>query len=446
MQESYPIYQAGTLLGNLLAIAADCKSLRLLAEIEIYDELERKLLEENGMSLNIDQISVKRKNKFLLVVGIMLFASTLRVPLTSIGSLVPIIRDALEVSSTIMGSVATLPLLAFAFISPFVPKIASRMGIERTIFLSMIILVLGIIIRSITGISTMFIGTALIGITISFGNVLLPSLIKMNFPFKVGLMTGLYALFMNVFGALASGISVPVSNIDSFGWQGALSIWAILVIISLFVWYPQVKNSTSNHKLESNQKKTNMWSSFTAWQVTFFMGLQSLMYYTCLTWLPDILQFRGYTSSQAGWILSLMLFALIPVNFLIPVIADNMKNQKILGALTGVVFLFGTIGLFSANIGLIIISVILIGIGCGSGYSLSMMFFSLRTKNGYEASELSGMAQSFGYFLAALGPIVFGGLHDLIGGWIIPLFMLLIIAIIILIAGVLAGREVMIKN
>ncbi len=123
-----------------------------------------------------------------------------------------------------------------------------------------------------------------------------------------------------------------------------------------------------------------MWTSFTAWQVTLFMGLQSLMYYTCLTWLPDILQFHGYSSSQAGWILSLMLFALIPINFLIPVVADKMKNQKILGALTGAVFLLGTIGLFSANLVLITISVILIGIGCGSGYSLSIMFFTLRTK------------------------------------------------------------------
>ncbi|KQL19212.1 CynX/NimT family MFS transporter [Cytobacillus solani] len=398
------------------------------------------------MSLNMEQISVKRKNGLLLVVGIMLFASTLRVPLTSIGSLVPIIRDTLGVSNTIIGLVSTLPLLAFAFVSPFVPKIASRMGMERTIFLSMVILGLGIVIRPITGISTLFIGTILIGISISFGNVLLPSLIKMNFPFKVGLMTGFYALFKSVFGALASGLSVPISKIDSFGWQGALGIWVILVIISLFIWYSQVKNPVPKPELESDQKKTNMWTSFTAWQVTLFMGLQSLMYYTCLTWLPDILQFHGYSSSQAGWILSLMLFALIPVNFLIPVIADKMKNQKILGALTGAVFLLGTIGLFSANIVLITISVILIGIGCGSGYSLSMMFFTLRTKNGYEASELSGMAQSFGYFLAALGPILFGGLHDLIGSWITPLFMLLFIAMIIFITGVLAGRKVMINN
>lgn len=397
------------------------------------------------MSIGTEHIRAKEKGSFLLIIGIMLFASNLRAPLTSIGSLVPGIRDSLGVSSTLMGAISTLPLLAFAFVSPFAPKIANRLGIEKTIFLSMIMLALGIVIRSVTGISTLFIGTAMIGIMISFGNVLLPGLIKMSFPLQIGLMTGLYALFMNIFGALASGLSVPLSNI--FGWQGALGVWVILIIITLFIWYPQLKKTKPQIDLELAEKKqkTNMWTSFTAWQVTLFMGLQSLMYFTCLTWLPDILQSHGYSSNQAGWILSLMLFALIPVNFLIPVTADKLNNQKLLGALTGIVFLLGTIGLFSSHFIVTIMSAIFIGIGCGSGYSLSMMFFTLRTKNGYDASELSGMAQSFGYFLAALGPIIFGGLHDLIGSWITPLFMLLITGII-LITGVLAGRKVIINN
>lgn len=322
------------------------------------------------MSIGTEHIRAKEKGSFLLIIGIMLFASNLRAPLTSIGSLVPGIRESLGVSSTVMGAISTLPLLAFAFVSPFAPKIANRLGIEKTIFLSMIMLALGIVIRSVTGISTLFIGTAMIGIMISFGNVLLPGLIKMSFPLQIGLMTGLYALFMNIFGALASGLSVPLSNI--FGWQGALGVWVILIIITLFIWYPQLKKTKPQIDLELAEKKqkTNMWTSFTVWQVTLFMGLQSLMYFTCLTWLPDILQSHGYSSNQAGWILSLMLFALIPVNFLIPVIADKLNNQKLLGALTGIVFLLGTIGLFSSHFIVTIMSAIFIGIGCGSGYSL----------------------------------------------------------------------------
>ena len=389
------------------------------------------------------QLRDREKGRFLLLIGIILFASNLRAPLTAVGSLIPEIRETLGVSNAVVGSITTLPLLAFAFVSPFAPKIADRFGMERTIFLSMILLAIGMMMRSITGVGTLFLGTALIGVAIAFGNVLLPGFIKMSFPFKIGLMTGLYAVFMNILGALGSGLSVPLSNIGNFGWQGALGAWVILVLITIAVWIPQIKNPAAlpKYDVDQNEKKSTLWSSFTAWQVTTFMGLQSLMYYTALTWLPDILKVNGYSSSEAGWVLSLLLFAAIPLTFIIPVIADKLKNQKLLGFATGAVFMLGILGLFSSHFVIIIISAILFGVGCGSGFSLSMMFFTLRTKNGHEAAKLSGMAQSFGYLLAAFGPVIAGWIHDLTGNWTTPLFLLLFLAVIILIAGTLAGRK-----
>ncbi|WP_411844516.1 CynX/NimT family MFS transporter [Schinkia azotoformans] len=390
----------------------------------------------------------KEMSRILLLIGILLIASNLRAPLTSVGSLVPTIRDSLEVSNITVGFITTLPLLAFALVSPFSPKVAHRIGMEKTIFLSMIVLLIGIMMRSVTGVGTLFIGTALIGIAISFGNVLLPSFVKTGFPFKIGLITGLYSVFMNIFGALASGLSVPLSNIGNLGWQGALGAWAILVIIALLFWFPK-PNNLSNSPMQNkgnNRKKTNMWTSFTAWQVTIFMGFQSLMYYTMLTWLPDIILFNGYSLNEAGWMLSLMLFSAIPLTFIMPIIADKMNNQQLLGAITGVIFLLGVVGLLNGNPSLIIISAILLGVGCGSGFSLSLMFFTLRTKDGYDASELSGMAQSFGYSLAALGPVLFGAIHDLTGSWTAPLYMLVFVSIILLIAGWLGGRKVIINE
>ena len=148
-----------------------------------------------------------------------------------------------------------------------------------------------------------------------------------------------------------------------------------------------------------------MWTSLTAWQVTIFMGIQSLMFYTALAWLPEILQLHGYSSNEAGWIVSLMIVATIPFMFFIPVVADLLKNQIVLAILTGLSFILGVLGLLYGSYNFVTIYVILIGVGCGSGFSLTMMFFSLRTNNGFEAAELSGMAQSFGYTLAATGPV-----------------------------------------
>lgn len=397
------------------------------------------------MSLREQHQQQPIRGGLFLLIGILLISANLRAPLTSVGSLVPIIRDSLGVSNSVIGTITTVPLLAFAIVSPFAPKLAHRFGLERTIFVSMIILLIGTVLRYVTGVGTLFIGTALIGIAISFGNVLIPGMVKMSFPLRVGAITGLYAVIMNVFGALASGVSVPLANIESFGWQGALAVWGIVTVIALFIWAPQLKNPTKMPVAEDDQKKTNMWASFTAWQVTLFMGLQSLMYYTVLTWLPDILQASGYSESTAGWLLSLQLFALIPMTFIIPIIAGKMDNQKLLGALTGIVFTLGILGLMSSNFYIILISVILLGIACGTGFSLSMMFFTLRTKNVTEASDLSGMAQSFGYLLAALGPVLIGLLQDLFHSWTMPLVLLLICGTIILIVGFLAGRKVVIE-
>lgn len=401
--------------------------------------MEDKLTRERG-------ILPQKQGARLLVLGILIVASNLRAPLTSVGALVPSIRDSLGASSAAVGIITTLPLLAFALISPFAPKVAERHGMERTIFLSMLLLFIGIALRSVTGVATLFIGTALIGIAISFGNVLLPGFIKLSFPYQVGIITSFYTVFMNVFGAIASGISVPLSGVGGLGWQGALAAWGLLTLLAMIIWLPQLKKSDSNtDQGPAIKTETKMWKSSIAWQVTIFMGLQSLMFYTPVTWLPNILQSSGYSSAEAGWLLSLMQIAVVLTTFVIPIVADRLNNQKLLGVMTGVLFIISILGLLSGQQTVIIIAVILLGAGCGSGFSLAMMLFTLRTKNGHEASKLSGMAQSAGYSLAAFGPVLFGGLYDMTGNWVLPLCMLLLASSILAIAGYLSGRKVTIK-
>lgn len=383
------------------------------------------------------------KTSWLLLVGVILVGTNLRVPLTSVGALISFIRDDLAISNALAGFITTLPLLSFAFISPFAPKIANRIGIEWTIALSLIVLLIGIGIRSLSGISLLFTGTLFIGLAIAMGNVLIPGIIKMNFPLKVGLMTGMYAIFMNVFGALGSGLSVPIASIGNFGWQGALGVWGILTTLSLLIWLPQLKKGRNQKTAVKTEKreKSKLWRSPLAWKITIFMGGQSLTFYTLITWLPDILHSNGYHSNAAGWMVFLMQFALIPFTFIIPVVAEKMKNQVGLSVATAVLFIVGFAGLLQGSSALIPLWVILLGIAGGSAFSLSMMFFTLRTRDGKEAAELSGMAQSFGYLLAAVGPVLVGALQDATGGWTIPLTLLILLSIVLLIVGIASGRE-----
>lgn len=161
----------------------------------------------------------------LIILGIIVIAANLRTPLTSVGPLVSFIRDDVHISNTLAGLITTVPLLAFALLSPLVPKLGRRYGVERIILIALIFLTVGIVIRSLSGAVNLFIGTAVLGFAIAICNVLLPSIIKRDFPNKIGSMTGVYSISMNLCGAIASGISVPLAVNAGLKWQGALGIW-----------------------------------------------------------------------------------------------------------------------------------------------------------------------------------------------------------------------------
>ncbi len=405
------------------------------------------MISPNPMSKNQDiqsNSNVRKSTVWLLVIGILFIAANLRSPLTSVGPLVGLIRDNMHISNTMAGMLTTLPLLAFALFSPIVPKLGKRFGIEPLLMASAIFLTFGIILRSLSGVTALYIGTAVLGSAIAICNVLMPSLIKREFPKRIGLMTGVYSISMNLFGAIASGISVPIAVGLGFGWQGALGIWGILSFISILFWLPQMKRLNQKKASIHNQtaaKKVNIWRSALAWQVTLFMGTQSMVFYVIITWLPEILKQQGISSDQSGWLLSLMQLALLPFTFIVPVIAGRMSSQRSLVAITSVLFLTGTLGLLYGSPNLIVMWMIILGIGGGFAFGLSMMFFGLRTENAQQAAELSGMAQSVGYLLAAIGPTLFGYLHDATNSWTVPLLILVSASVLLFIFGLGAARN-----
>ncbi|MCA1730969.1 MAG: MFS transporter, partial [Actinobacteria bacterium] len=134
-------------------------------------------------------------------------------------------------------------------------------------------------------------GTAILGAAIAAGNVLLPSLIKQDFPERVGLMTSVYSSAMGTSAAIAAGASFPIADQAGIGWRGSLALWALPAFVATVAWLPQVRCARSaNASPAASQRVRGLWRSALAWQVTLFMGLQSLAYYVTLTWLPEILQ------------------------------------------------------------------------------------------------------------------------------------------------------------
>lgn len=395
------------------------------------------------MEMNKKKVLNKMKKHsytILLILGIVLIASNLRSSITAVSPLIAEIVQDTGMSNTQMGLLTTLPLLAFAALSLLAPRISQRFGLENTLLVSLIILTGGILLRSLPSLYMLYIGTTILGISIAMGNVLLPSVIKRDFPSRVGLLTGVYTSSMSIWGAIASGISIPISQGIGLGWRRTLMCWAIFSAIAIIVWLPQVRfrnrpqqNSWITHSM--------MWRSRIAWNVTTFMGLQSIQFYTTLVWLPDILLERGIGIFTAGWLLSAMQFVGIPLTFIVPIIAGRLASQKSIVLVTVILFLIGALGLLSGGTKILTISIILIGLSNGAGFALAVSFFGLRTSNPQEAAALSGMAQSLGYLLASTAPALFGFLHDLTHSWNLTLIVLMAMGPLQLIVGFGASRN-----
>lgn len=382
----------------------------------------------------------------LLVAGIVFLAMNLRSPITAVGPVLDLIRDSLSISNTAAGILTTIPLIAFGVLSPFAPRLSRRFGMEVTLFFVLIVLSLGLMLRPIGSMTTVYIGTLLIGAGIAIANVLMPPFVKMKFPKNIGMMTGVYSISMNLTGAIAAGLSVPIAR-SAYGWQASIGVWALLGIIALIFWIPQLKyRQKRDASTTKDQKGSSLLRSKLAWQVTIFMGLQSLLFYSIVSWFPIILQGRGMSADKAGWMLSFVQFTQLPVTFIMPIIAAKMKNQLVLVWLVFISTVLGTLCVLSGQMMLVLPAAILFGIATGTAFSLAMMFFSLRTDTVFEAADLSAMAQSIGYLIAATGPVVFGLLYDVTNNWTSSLILLIIAAVVILFTGLGAGKDTTISK
>ncbi|OZI56077.1 MFS transporter [Bordetella genomosp. 4] len=374
----------------------------------------------------------------ILFIGILLIAANLRAPITGLPPLLDAIRADLGLSTAAAGALTTLPLLAFALLSPFSALFAREYGLERTLFGAMIAIAAGIAIRSAESIWSLYLGTWIIGMGIAVGNVLLPSLVKRDFPHNVTAITSAYALAMGVAAALGSAAIAPLAH--AWGWTTALLAFLILPAAAIAVWSTQL----AGHSRPAPGTATpphggTVWRSRLAWQVTLFLGLISTIYYVAIGWLPTILTESGMSPNQAGSLHGVLQLATAIPGFLLTPIMRRMRDQRLAAAVVALCSATA-LGGFMVAPGIALVWSILFGIGTGAGIILGLAFISLRTTNAQQAAALSGMAQCIGYLLAAAGPMAMGALHDSLGGWDVPLGLCTILAVLAAVIGMRAGR------
>lgn len=376
----------------------------------------------------------------LLIVGILMIATTLRVTFTGAAPLLDAIRADYGLTTAQTGLLTTLPLLAFALISPLAAGIARRIGMERSLFVAMLLICAGIAMRSLPSVSLLFIGTAVIGCGIALGNVLLPGLIKRDFSQHVARLTGAYSLTMGAAAALGSALVVPLA-LSGFGWRGALLLLMVFPLLAFLVWLPQWRNTTHANVTTSRALHTRgIWRSPLAWQVTLFLGINSLIYYVIIGWLPAILISHGYSEAQAGSLHGLLQLATASPGLLIPLVLHRFRDQRSIAALVSLMCAMGAAGFWFMP-DQAVLWTLLFGFGSGATMILGLTFIGLRASSSHQAAALSGMAQSVGYLLAACGPPLMGRIHDGQGSWQIPLLAVAALAVVMAVFGRYAGRN-----
>lgn len=384
---------------------------------------------------------VKRRN-LLLIVGILLIATNLRAPFTSLAPLLDMVRNSFELTAAQAGLLQTLPLLAFAVFSPFAAGLARKMGMERALFLALLIIAAGVCIRSFAGLTGLYAGTLLVGLGIAVGNVLLPGILKRDLPHKAASLTGFYALTMGLAAALGSATVIPLTHHFHTGWQNSLLMTLAFPLVALVVWLPQLARSNAQQDklgVKQVQQKTGVWGSGLAWQVSLYFGLNSFIYYIIVAWLPSMLQHLGFNVAEAGSLHGVLQLSTAVPGFFIGPLLVRLRDQRALGILFALLGAIGLIGLLAVP-SLATLWVVLLGISTGAGVILGLAFISLRSANSTQAASLSGMAQCVGYLLAAIGPPIAGLLHDQMGNWTLPLAGCAVLAFILSVLGYMAGR------
>lgn len=315
---------------------------------------------------------------------------------------------------------------------------------------AVLVLGAGVLLRVLPSVAALYAGCVVIGVAIAVLNVSMPGLVKREFPGRAAAMTGVYSTTMLVGATLAAGTSVPLERALGGGWQASLGAWSLLALVAALAWLPQVLRTASEPKgapsgqgrpAASRAAEGSLWRSPLAWQISLFMGISSLLVYTLVAWMPTILADHGMDRGEAGLVFAFSNLVQVAGAFLVPLLAGRMTRQRTLAVVMAALNAVGITVLLVSPVPGAWVAATILGIAQGGSLGLALAFIVLRTDSAAGAAQLGGMSQAVGYLVAAAGPVGAGALHQLTGGWNLPLVLLLVLAAVAAVAGWGAGRN-----
>jgi CP family cyanate transporter-like MFS transporter len=362
-------------------------------------------------------------------IAVVVVSFNLRPAVASVGPMLNELRRDLGLSSLGASVLTAAPVFCFGALAMLGPWLARRFGLRRAVLLLITAIFVGLIVRVGPDIATLFIGTLIVAGGIAAVNVLMPVIIKRDFPDSTGLMMGLYTAALVGSAAAGAGLTVPLGDAIGRGWRGGLGVWSVAAAIGIVLWFPYARRDRAIAAVDAGHVPARLRHDSLAWLVTGFFGLQSLNFYAVLNWLPSLYQDHGYSAASAGGLLSLSALVQLPVALVLPTIATRMRRQESLVVGAVALTAIGFVGILVAPTPLAVLWVVILGLGQGAAFAIALTLLVLRTRTHETTAQLSAMAQSVGYLVAGLGPLIVGALHAATGGWHVPLAFLLVLLV-----------------
>ena len=401
-------------------------------------DLDELLIDAEADDEQVQQQPVQVQRPWLLLLGLVLVALNLRPALSSMAPVLGQVSEGLGLNASQAGLLTTLPVLCLGLFAPLAPVLARRFGSERVILGILATLALGIVVRSSLGATGVFLGSLMAGASIGIIGVLLPGIVKRDFPQHAGTLTGVYTMALCLGAAMAAGATVPLAQHFDRSWALGLGFWMVPALLAMLVWLPQARQGHGLHKVAYRVR--GLWRDPLAWQVTLYMGLQSSLAYIVFGWLPSILIGRGLSPTEAGLVLSGSVIVQLVSSLSAPWLATRGKDQRLAIVLVMLITLAGLFGCLYAPLSGLWGWAVVLGLGQGGTFALALTLIVLRSKDAHVAANLSSMAQGVGYTLASMGPFAVGLVHDLTGGWAAVGWIFAVLGVGAIVFGLGAGR------
>jgi CP family cyanate transporter-like MFS transporter len=395
---------------------------------------------ENGSVRDVDHAEPDtRLQRWLVVTGVLLLAFNLRPAAVSVGPVLEEVVHGLGMGQVSTGVLTSLPVVAFAVFGALAPAAAGRFGVHRLTTVALLGVVVGLLGRAVTSSVALFLVLTVVALAgMAAANVLLPSLVKLHFPDRIGLYTSLYTTSLAIGLTAASVLTVPISQALG-SWRWGLAAWAVTAAVAVIPWLFLLRHDAALRSQRRHISLGQVARTRLGWAMALLFGLQSAQAYTVFGWFAEVYRDAGFSSGTAGLLLGVITGMSIPLSLWAPAAAARAQNQTRLMLLLIACYPVGYIGLAVAPVQGAWLWAVLVGIAA-SVFPVVLALIGLRSRTADGTAALSGFTQSVGYAIAALGPFGIGLLHDATDGWTWPLVVLTVIALVTGVLAVIVGK------